>query len=71
MAFRSFFSHLDALDWILAIVFTLLLTGIGWLIQSSYGWIIGLTAAPVLLALAKSRRDEARQAKPQDEPPSK
>jgi hypothetical protein len=67
MNFRSLLSNLDWLDILLAIVFTALLTGIGWLIQPDYGWGIGLITAPVLLGLAKSRRDAAREAKQEPE----
>lgn len=76
MNFRSLFSHMDWLDWLLAAAFTALLVFIGWLIQAQYGWILGLVIAPVLLWMAKSKRDQTRQAgsqvdPPQEEPPSK
>jgi len=76
MNIRSIFANTDWLDWLLAIGFTALLTFIGWLIQDQYGWFLGLIIAPVLLGLAKSRRDQARVATEQatttqDDPPAK
>ncbi len=62
---------MDWLDWILTLVFIALLTGIGWLIQPKWGWIIGLVLAPFLLGLAKSKRDQARIIETRDEPPEK
>ena len=76
MNLRSLFTNTDWLDWLLAIGFTALLTFIGWLVQDQYGWFLGLIIAPVLLAMAKSRRDQARNtaesSEPaQEEPPAK
>ncbi|MEA5077949.1 MAG: hypothetical protein VB013_05215 [Anaerolineaceae bacterium] len=76
MNIRSIFANTDWLDWLLAIGFTALLTFIGWLIQDQYGWFLGLIIAPVLLGLAKSRRDQARNAAEQaaaaqEDPPAK
>lgn len=64
----SVFSHTDWLDWLLAIGFTALLTFIGWLLQEKFGWIVGLVVAPVLLWMAKSKRDQANHAVDESEP---
>jgi hypothetical protein len=71
MNFRSLFAHMDWLDWVLSAGFIFALTAVGYLLQNQYGWIIGIAIAMMLLWLAKSRRDEARETHSQDEPPAK
>jgi len=68
---KSLFSNMDALDWILAAAFIAILTGVGYLLNPKIGWIAGLVIAPILLYLAKTRRDEARAAQSSEEPPAK
>ena len=55
--FTSVFSRMTVIDWILAIVFTALVSYMGNLISPSYGWGIGLIVSLLLLYLAKTRRD--------------
>lgn len=71
LTLRSLFSHMDAVDWILAASFLGLLAFIGSLLLPTHGWLAGLLIALVLLYLAKTRRDEARAAQSSDEPPAK
>lgn len=61
----SLFANLTALDWLLAVLFTII---VAWLAQSFFppwGWGIGLVVALGLLYLAKRRRDRLQQ--PPDE----
>jgi uncharacterized membrane-anchored protein len=56
-SFRSIFSGMTLLDWILAAAFTILVALLVNSFFPPYGWMIGVPAALLLLFLAKRKRD--------------
>ena len=60
LKFRTFFAHLDWIDWLLAAGFTICLTWLGWSLVDFPYWLAFPVVALVLLGLAKSRRDRMR-----------
>lgn len=56
---HSLFTHMNWLDWLLAVGFTALLAIIADLFLPPYGWVLGALAGLGLLYLAKTRRDAA------------
>lgn len=57
---RTFFAHMDWIDWLLAAGFTICLTWLGWSLFGFPYWLVFPVAALVLLGLAKNRRDRMR-----------
>jgi hypothetical protein len=55
--FRSFFSNMKPIDWVLAILFTGLVAYAVNLVFPPHGWMFGIIAALLLLFIAKRRRD--------------
>ena len=60
---RSIFSHMDWIDWLLAVAFTGCFTWLGISLVDFPYWLAFPLAALVLLGLAKSRRDRMRSEK--------
>ncbi len=60
------FSNMTLLDWLLAAAFTLVLAFLGSTLLPSYGWLIGILVALILLYLAKRRRDTLQPPKSKD-----
>jgi len=54
----SLFSNMTPTDWLLAALFTVVVTTLVQLTFPPYGWLIGLVIALGLLYLAKRRRDK-------------
>jgi len=54
----SVFSNMTPTDWLLAAVFSAVVSTLAQLTFPPYGWLIGLVVALGLLYLAKRRRDK-------------
>ena len=51
------FSNMNAIDWILALLFIGILAAVGQMILPTYGWIPAIPIALLLLYSAKRKRD--------------
>jgi hypothetical protein len=63
---RSFFAHMDWIDWLLAIGFIGAFTWVGYAVIDFPYWLIFPVAAVVLLGMAKNRRERMRSNEDED-----
>ena len=60
------FSNMTLVDWVLAVVFTVIVAFLFNNLFPTYGWAIGIVIALGLLYLAKRRRDKLQNPIPTD-----